>query len=227
MTSLTLSGTGTYVAAAGGAYLLGAIPCGYLVARARGVDIRLHGSGNIGATNVFRVVGKGWGILTFILDFAKGFIPACLFPWCAGVLGLPVRPDVLAVACGCLAVAGHNWPVFLHFKGGKGVATSAGALLGLAPAAVGIGLAVWLLAFALSRYVSVASILTAAAAALAAWALYFRKGDPASWLVPIALTVLAAVIIGRHHGNIRRLRQGTEHRFTFGSKKPTAETPAE
>ena len=219
MTSATFSGIATYGADALAAYLLGSIPFGYLVARWRGVDIRRHGSGNIGATNVFRVVGKGWGILTFILDFAKGFVPAFLFPWCARRLALPVNGDALAVAGACLAVAGHNWPVFLRFKGGKGVATSAGALLGIAPAAVGIGLAVWLLAFVLSRYVSVASILTAAAAAMSAWWLYFRQDDPDTWLRPGALTLMAAVIIARHKGNIQRLCQGTEHRFALSKPK--------
>ena len=122
------------------AYLLGAIPFGLLIARARGVDIRAVGSGNIGATNVFRAVGKGWGILAFACDALKGFIPVSVFPLLAKTLGAFDGDAVLPLVCACLAIAGHNWPVYLRFKGGKGVATSVGALIGLAPVAAGIGL---------------------------------------------------------------------------------------
>ena len=122
------------------AYLLGAIPFGLLIARANGVDIRKVGSGNIGATNVFRALGKKWGILAFTCDALKGFIPASLFPFLAKTIGAPGDDSVLSLVCACLAIAGHNWPVYLRFKGGKGVATSVGALIGLAPSAAGIGL---------------------------------------------------------------------------------------
>ena len=115
----------------------------------------------------------------------------------------------LAVAYATLAIVGHTWPVYLKFKGGKGVATSAGALIGIAPAAVGVGLLVWIVLMAVSRYVSVASIGAAAAVPIAAWVFYRGQG----LTVPVALTVLATLIVWRHRGNIQRLRAGTEHRF--------------
>jgi acyl phosphate:glycerol-3-phosphate acyltransferase len=204
-----------YIACGLPAYLLGAIPFGLLIARARGVDIRKVGSGNIGATNVFRSVGKGWGILAFACDALKGLIPVTLFPRLAQAAWAYDGGAALPLACACLAIAGHNWPVYLRFKGGKGVATSAGALAGLAPAAAGIGLAVWALAFAATRYVSVASMAAAAAVAAAAWALPAHAGP----LLPGALTALCALIVARHKGNIRRLLNGTENRFEFGSKR--------
>jgi acyl phosphate:glycerol-3-phosphate acyltransferase len=190
------------------AYLLGAVPFGFLIARARGIDIRAVGSGNIGATNVFRAVGKGWGVLTFVCDVLKGLAAVALLPRLVGC-NAETGGTILPVLCGAAAVAGHNWPVYLRFKGGKGVATSAGVLLGLAPAAVGIGLAAWIAVFAVLRYVSLASMLAAAAAAAAAW---WLRGDGALF-VPAALTALAVLTVVRHRDNIRRLRQGTEHRF--------------
>jgi len=197
------------------AYLLGAVPFGYLIARARGIDIREQGSGNIGTTNVFRCVGKGWGILTLACDAAKGFIPAFVFPSVAAHLGMGDTGSGLAVVCGCMAVAGHNWPVYLAFKGGKGVATTAGALLGLAPAAMGIGLLLWIAVLFTSRYVSVASMLTALLVACLSWFLYAGEG----FLLPSALSLLGVVAVWRHKANIRRLLQGTEHRFAFGRKQ--------
>ena len=196
-------------------YLLGAVPFGYLVARARGVDIRRVGSGNIGATNVFRSVGKPWGILTFVCDALKGFIPAFLFPWLGErCMGLPPSTS-LGLLCGCAAIAGHNWPVFLGFRGGKGVATSAGALVGIAPRSMGIGFVVWLASFLLTRYVSLASIVAATVIGGTAWLPALRHG----LLVPSALTGLALLSIWRHKSNIRRLLDGTEHRFQFGRKR--------
>lgn len=193
------------------AYLLGAIPCGYLVARMQGIDIRTVGSGNIGATNVFRSVGKVWGVLTFLCDALKGWIPAGLFPVLSARLFAYDGGPALALACACLAIAGHNWPVYLGFKGGKGIATSLGALIGIAPAAAGVGLLCWIIIFAATRYVSVASIFSAVAVAIAAWFRYL----PAGLMIPVALSLLCALAIWRHHANIRRLLSGTEHRFQF------------
>ncbi len=191
------------------AYLVGAIPFGLLLARLKGVDIRNVGSGNIGATNVFRSVSKTLGILTFLADALKGWVPAWIFPRLAeGLTGVAV-PDWLGLCYAALAIAGHTWPVYLKFKGGKGVATSAGALIGIAPAATGIGLLCWIVVFILSRYVSVASILAAVSVAGSAWFLYREEGLG----LPVALTVLAALIVWRHKANIQRLRNGTEHRF--------------
>jgi glycerol-3-phosphate acyltransferase PlsY len=201
-------------------YLLGAIPFGYLIARARGVDIRRLGSGNIGATNVFRSVGKGWGILTFVCDALKGFAPVFFLPRIAGGGGSAGELQGVQVLCACMAIAGHNWPVYLGFKGGKGVATSTGALLGLAPAGLGIGLGVWLVVFVSGRYVSLASLVAAVVVGGCAWPLYAKQG----WLIPITLTALTALVVWRHRGNIQRLAQGTEHRFQFGRAKGADET---
>ena len=193
------------------AYLLGAIPCGYLIARIKGIDIRTVGSGNIGATNVFRAVGKGWGVLTFLCDALKGFIPAGLFPILSKRFFDCDGGSTLAVACACLAIAGHNWPVYLGFKGGKGVATSTGALIGIAPAAAGLALLCWVVLFAATRYVSVASISAAGIVGIASWFLYLRTG----LLIPSVLSLLGMVIIIRHKANIQRLLKGTENRFQF------------
>lgn len=189
------------------AYLFGAVPFGLLVARSRGVNIREHGSGNIGATNVFRVVGKGWGIFTFVLDALKGFIPAFCFP----LLMTSEAASEWGVLYGLCAILGHSFPVYLKFKGGKGVATSAGMLLGVAPLAVGIGFVCWVLCMVLSRYVSLSSIVAAIAVAIAVW--IQDKG----LVINIALTVLALLVIWLHRANIKRLLNGTENRF--GRKK--------
>lgn len=191
------------------AYLFGAIPFGLLVAKSRGVDIREKGSGNIGATNVFRVVGKGWGVCTFTLDALKGFIPSFVFPLIGNV------DPVWGVLFGLTAIIGHSFSVYLKFKGGKGVATSAGMLLGVAPLAVAIGFVVWLLTVLISRYVSLASILAAATVGISVWFV----GDK-GLVVNIALTILGLLVIWLHRANVKRLMNGTENRF--GKKKETS-----
>ncbi len=209
-----------WVVAGLAAYLLGAVPFGWLVARARGIDIRTVGSRNIGATNVFRCVGKGWGILTFALDLAKGYVGARWVPVLA-VRALGAGPDAsigLSLACGCLTVVGHNWPVYLGFSGGKGVATSAGLLLGLAPLGCLLALVTWVVVLLCTRYVSVASITAALVLAVAAWPLYRHD---TGMLLPTVLDLLAVLTIVRHRANIRRLRDGTESRFNF-KRKPAA-----
>lgn len=214
-------------------YLVGAIPFGLIVARGRGVDIRTVGSRNIGATNVFRSIGKPWGVLTFVCDLLKGFVPAAFAPalgaWVAHrllndadlAMAVTGRAQLLSIACGVAAILGHNFPVYLKFRGGKGVATSAGVLLGIAPAAVGVGVAVWIVVFLLGRYVSVASIVAALAIAGAGIVFYLPRGR----LLPTALALLAALAIGRHRSNIQRLMKGTENRFEFGRKKHNTEAP--
>jgi len=206
-------------------YLLGSIPFGYAVARARGVDIRTVGSGNIGATNVFRVLGKGPGILTFACDVLKGFAAAFGLPLAAAQWTDMSDRTVLSLLCMICVVAGHNWPVFLRFRGGKGIATSTGALLGLAPAAMLIGLAVWLVLFLTVRIVSIASMAAAAAAAAAAWILQATVAD-SNVLLPVALSLLAGIAVWRHKSNIQRLLNGTENRVEFG-KKPGRGTEPE
>lgn len=187
------------------AYLLGALPFGLLVAKTRGIDIRKQGSGNIGATNVFRCVGKGWGIFTFVLDALKGFIPAFIFPILGGF-----SPEY-GVWFGLAAIVGHSFPVYLKFKGGKGVATSAGMLMGVAPVAVGVGFLCWVICLVASRYVSLASIVAAIAVAISVW--IQDKG----LVVNCALTILSGLVIFLHRANIKRLLNGTESRF--GKKK--------
>ncbi len=188
------------------AYLIGAIPFALLLSRMKGVDIRQVGSGNVGATNVFRSVSKGLGAMTFTCDVLKGFLPVFLFPLIWPVEQLPENAGLLY---GCAAIAGHNWPVYLRFRGGKGVATSAGVLLGVAPPAVGIGLATWIALFVITRYVSLASIGAAIAIPAASWWLYGAE----NLVLPIILTILGMLIIWRHRSNIKRLLDGTEHEF--------------
>lgn len=198
---------------AGLAYLIGAIPTGFLLARLKGVDIRNVGSGNIGATNVYRCIGKSWGILTFILDFLKGYLPAAVFPllipcWSKEFSGVP-----LSLLCGCMAVIGHNWPVYLRFRGGKGIATGAGALLGFAPLAMLIGVIGWLMFFLVTRYVSLSSVLAAVLIAACSWWLYHGQ-----ILMPVTLSVMGIIVIWRHKTNLQRLLAGTEYRFAFKKK---------
>jgi len=188
-------------------YLLGAIPFGFLIARSRGVDIRAVGSGNIGATNVMRVVGKSWGIFTLVLDALKGLGAVYL----AG-LSSADAPSWFGLACGCAAICGHSFPVYLKFKGGKGVATSAGVLIGVAPAAFGVGIFVFTVVFALFRYVSLGSIAAATAVPIASFLLAWSDGQSPG-VTSYALTLLGLVVIWRHRANIRRLLAGTEHRI--------------
>jgi len=197
-------------------YLIGALPTAFLVAKAHGIDIRKVGSGNVGATNVFRTLGKWWGLFTFTMDALKGLIPALVFPAIAGAwLGYDGKREYLGLVCAGLAVAGHNWPVYLRFKGGKGVATSTGALIGLAPLAGAIGLGTWVLIFLPTRFVSLSSITAALAVAASAW-IFHRGNGP---VLPSVLTLLAVVLIVRHRDNMVRLLRGTENRIEFGKKK--------
>ena len=197
------------------AYLLGAVPFGLLLCRLKGVDIRTVGSGNIGATNVFRSVSKPLGIATFACDFLKGFVPAYVFPILGKMVTGTCQGSEIGILCGVASIVGHNWPVYLKFKGGKGIATSAGVLLGVAPAAVGIGLIIWIVLFVTSRYVSVASIGAAIVVPVVSWTMYSRKG----LMLPIVLTILGLLAVWRHKSNIERLIGGIEHRFSF--KKET------
>lgn len=199
-------------------YLLGAIPFGLLLARLKGLDIRQHGSGNIGATNVFRCAGKTLGVTVFILDAIKGFLPAFLFPhWVLHAAGSPGDPAILSVVYAALAVLGHVFPVYLRFRGGKGIATSAGALAGIAWQAVLLAAAVWLLLFLTLRYVSLASIGAAMTILLSGWFFY-----PDTPLRAGALSLLGLLAIWRHRSNLARLRTGTENRFEFRRQKEKA-----
>ena len=203
------------------AYLLGSVPFGLIVARARGVDIRAVGSRNIGATNVFRCVGKPWGILTFALDFLKGLASASLIPCLASrlIAADGVSASALALVGGTAAVVGHTWPLFAGFKGGKGVATGFGMLVAIAPAAVGIAFGAWLVVMAASRYVSLSSVTAAAVLIALVWFPRFCGHLPSS----IVITAIAAVVIIRHRANIARLVNGTESRFAFTAAQKARE----
>lgn len=193
-------------------YLLGSCPNGLLIGRARGVDIRQHGSGNIGATNALRVLGKKWGYLVFFLDAFKGFVAVRIAFALAMATPQVARYEVFGIIGGLACILGHTFPVWLRFRGGKGVATSAGVLLGLMPIAVLSVFTIWLLLFQLTRYVSLASIVAAAALPLLV-ALYLHVNilsGPA--LLPFSV-LIAGVVIWRHRSNIRRLLHGTEERF--------------
>lgn len=208
----------SYIIVAVGGYLLGSIPTGYLVAKARGIDIRTVGSKNMGATNVFRTLGKGPGIFVLLVDALKGFAASA---WAADGLLQLVRlanpdPQASHLIAGIAAVLGHNYTCWLQFKGGKGIATTAGVFLALAPAAVGIAIGLWVVALAATRYVSIASILAAIALPVAVW---FTQENLALRLIAI---ILGSLAIYKHKANIQRLRSGTENRLEFGSKTEAA-----
>ena len=185
------------------AYLLGSIPFSYLVARRKGIDVRTVGSGNVGATNVMRSAGRAAGLTAFALDFLKGSLATWLALRMAG-------PTVAAVAA-VIAVMGHMYPVWLSFKGGKGVATGAGAFLPILPVAAVSGLATFAVVARLTRYASVGSI--AGASALPVVALLMGEPMP-SWA---AAAVAAALIVWKHRENLRRLAAGTERRLGAGT----------
>lgn len=193
------------------AYLLGSLPTGLLVVRlTKGTDIRRHGSGNVGATNVYRVGGKPAGLFVLIVDLLKGWVPVVLIGDRVLALGTGVPPEVVKILLGMAAVAGHIWNPFLQFKGGKGVATAVGVLLGLDPrVALGCTM-VWVAVILLTRYVSVASI----ASAFAAPFLMVLLGLPTAWIFGAIAVALA--VIARHRPNILRLLHGEEHRFVKG-----------
>jgi acyl phosphate:glycerol-3-phosphate acyltransferase len=215
-------------------YLLGSFPSGYVIGKCRGVDIRQHGSGNIGATNVTRTLGKKWGVLVFAMDVLKGILGVrlaiALLPlltglpphqsaWLSGSLWGPeamlghVRIDIpfdqfagMIAGLGCFL--GHCFPVWLGFKGGKGVAVGAGILIGLMPLTAIIGLAIWAVCFKASRYVSLASIIAAISLPITTWFLYGHF-SPLFWFA----LLISLIAIWRHRGNVQRLLAGTESRF--------------
>jgi glycerol-3-phosphate acyltransferase PlsY len=197
-----------------GSYLLGSIPSGYLAGRMAGVDIRKCGSGNVGATNVIRTLGKAYGYPVFAADFLKGFAAVKM----SILVAARIRPDwnaldLFGILAAISSVLGHSFPVWLHFKGGKGVATSAGALFGLAPFVALVGVAIWTLTFWLTRYVSVASITAATALPIVIVITSWLNQAAAKSLFYSSLC-LATLVIWRHRSNLSRLMQGTEPRFT-------------
>ena len=183
------------------AYFAGAVPFGFLIGKTRGVDVRTVGSRNIGATNVFRTVGKKWGLLAFLCDFLKGFLPTLAAAKCAGC-----GAD-LPVAVGLACVIGHTLTVFMKFKGGKGVATAFGMMVALIPYLALGALALFAVTVWLSHYISLGSCLAAAALGIAVW----FCGCPFSLKVVVAL--IAVFVIVKHKSNIRRLIDGCENKI--------------
>lgn len=235
------------------AYLIGSIPFGVLISRSKGIDITRHGSGNVGATNVFRIVGKRFGVLCLILDFFKGFLPAAIainllrvqgetpplsLPFLWGMAeGYPadrqLEAHTIQIITAMAAIVGHNYSIFLKFKGGKGIATSAGVLAALMPLILLGMVIVWIATFFLSGYVSLASILAALSLPILRHLgdrlqhVNHDKSLPSlweagSWNKPLLVFAVVACLLAvwRHHANIRRLVTGTENRITRKRKKP-------
>jgi glycerol-3-phosphate acyltransferase PlsY len=211
-----------YILTALGGYLIGSIPFGFLAAKAKGIDIRAAGSGNIGATNAMRVLGKPAGIFVLVMDALKGyaacaFMTPLIFNWlephfyglAPGVFFEPVEFQLrLYLIAGIGAVLGHNYTCWLKFKGGKGIATTAGVYLALAPWAVLVGLAVFILAVLVTKYASVGSIAAAIALPATVWIM-----TPHNLFLGIVTTALGALAVYKHKSNIQRLMAGTENRL--------------
>ena len=195
---------------AAGSYLLGSIPAGFIAGKFCGMDLRTQGSGNIGATNALRVLGKPWGYGVFLFDFLKGLVPVLVsLQWGASAGVHPASaPGALAALC---VLMGHSFPVWLGFKGGKGIATSGGVIVGLFPAAFILCLGSWLLLFTLTRYVSVASIVASIALPTGVAILFLLHR--ADWLALVVSVLMCALDLWRHRSNVARLRAGTEPRF--------------
>jgi len=202
-------------------YLLGSIPTGFLVGTARGIDIRTVGSGNIGATNVFRYLGVPAGIFVLLADAFKGWVAVVIaidlfHRWFFPGGGAQAR-EWLGIIAGFSAILGHNFTCWLHFKGGKGIATSAGVLIALVPSAFLIILGIWILVFGITRFVSLASICAAAALPFAAW---LTNGS----VTMVSITaVMSALAVYKHKANIQRLLKGTENRIGRKKQPPTSE----
>ena len=193
-------------------YVCGATPFGYMAGRFKGIDIRQHGSGNIGATNVIRVCGKGIGIPVFILDVVKGWLPAWFAQqWFIGHAASVEWVTGAGIAAGAAAVLGHNYTFWLRGQGGKGIATSAGTVLALAPWALLSGFIVWFIALKITRYVSLASLIAAVSIPITMAVMMSRSGQWNQILLGFGI-VLCALAIARHKANIQRLLAGTENR---------------
>ena len=197
-----------------GSYLLGSIPFGYLAGRLQGIDIRQAGSCNVGATNVVRLLGKRYGYPVFALDVLKGFAAVKISMLMA--TGRPPEwnsPEIFGILAAMSSVLGHLYPPWLKFKGGKGVATSAGALLALTPVSTLIGVAIWITVFWLTRYVSLASLTAAVVLPIVILVVSSPDQNKRKPLVCSSICV-AAVVVWRHRSNLSRLIRGTEPRFT-------------
>lgn len=200
------------------AYVIGSIPFGYLIALSHNVDIRSVGSGNIGATNVFRTLGKKAGIFTFLLDMMKGIAATCVVPTLVQLFFKnAISTEIAKIICAVAVLLGHSFPFTLGFKGGKGVATGLGIVIGLAPITAIVGFALWIIIFLSSGYVSLGSIFAALFVGISIW--FDNPDREFFYLIPTVMSILAFLVIVKHHSNIKRLIKGNENRFTFGKKK--------
>ena len=197
------------------AYLVGGIPFGFLIGKMRGVDVRTVGSKNIGATNVFRTVGKKWGLIAFACDVLKGLLPTLAARYFAS------DPSWLPLAVGVMCVLGHMLTPYMKFRGGKGVATAFGMLIGLAPALVGTAFALFALVFALSHYISLGSCSAAAFLMVAVWFPILGTEGYRNLPQCILVTLIAAFVIFKHRANIGRLLSGTESKIYLFGKRET------
>jgi glycerol-3-phosphate acyltransferase PlsY len=191
--------------AAAAAYLLGGVPFAALAARAKGVDLRTHGSGNLGATNAIRILGPAVGIPVLLADVAKGWFCASMIPRLFGSASIEA-----GIVCAAAAVVGHVFPIALSFRGGKGVATAAGALFALAPRSITLACVAFVVVLLVSRFVSLASIAASLTLAISLWA------SPSPRVLQLAGSAIAALVIGRHRANVARLLTGTEPRVRIG-----------
>ena len=201
-------------------YLIGSIPNGYMIGKFNGLDIRRHGSKNIGATNVRRILGRPWGIACFILDFLKGLIPVMFIGHVIGgswAIGAGYGGLIAAIG----AVLGHVFPIWLMFRGGKGVATSLGVVCGLAPLSFVVGILFWLLSYYIiyRGVVSFASMLAVLMMAVSALVFKLTVFNDISWVTIFLLFFLAIIVIIRHRENIKRILEGTENSFVKINKK--------
>ncbi|MDB6122714.1 MAG: acyl-phosphate glycerol 3-phosphate acyltransferase [Pedosphaera sp.] len=206
------------------AYFLGSIPTGYLVGKAKGIDLRTMGSGNIGATNAFRILGKPAGIFVLVVDGLKGWMAVALVPGL--IYGLlkhstdhldPETEEYLKMVAGISVILGHNYTCWLKFKGGKGIATSAGVLAALIPIAFMVGLFTWIIVSFATRYVSVGSIAAALSLPIATLIGHYYYPANYSYRLVLIAAIMGALAIYKHKGNIERLRNGTENKI--GRKK--------
>jgi acyl phosphate:glycerol-3-phosphate acyltransferase len=192
-------------------YVIGAFPTAFIIGKfVKKIDIREHGSGNVGATNVFRVVGKKWGILVLVIDILKGVLAVLLWQPVCDLVGGPELSRRFLFICGIIAILGHNWTIFLNFKGGKGVATTLGVLLGLFPFSVSIAAAVAFTLIGITHYVSIGSVV----GALLFPVIFAIENHtmPDFTFFMVVICVIALMIVVKHKSNIKRLLKGEEHK---------------
>ena len=200
-----------------GAYLIGGIPFGFLIGKMRGVDVRTVGSKNVGATNVFRTVGKKWGLLAFFCDVMKGFLPT-LAAAQFSANSQQLTANSLALCVGITCVVGHMLTPYMKFKGGKGVATAFGMLIALLPATVGIAFAIFAITFACSNYISLGSCIAATSLVVMVWIPFCDHAGYRDLPLCVLVTLIAVFVVWKHRSNIGRLLHGNENKIYLFKK---------